>query len=219
MNVMNAWMGAMPLLLQALGQTLLLAAIASIIAMVVGFLMTQAGILGGRSIEFTVRCVVEAVRGVPLLVFILLTYYALPKIGIRVGAFSAGAVALGLFFACFVADILRGAFKIIPRVQTEAGKALGMGFWRIQTTVLLPQVLRVALPPLMNLAAIVIKATSVVSMIGVWELTMATNEVVMRTMAPFTFFLTAMFLYFVLCYGTVRCAGIASSRLNLSQRK
>jgi ABC-type amino acid transport system permease subunit len=93
-----------------------------------------------------------------------------------------------------------------------------MGHWKIQIVVLLPQALRIALPALMNLAAIVIKATSVVSIIGVWELTLATNEAVMRTLAPFTFFIAALAMYFVLCYGTVRCAALLSKRLNRSQR-
>jgi His/Glu/Gln/Arg/opine family amino acid ABC transporter permease subunit len=209
---------AAPLLLQALGQTLLLALVTVCIALPLGFLIAEAGLLGGRAAAFAVRCLVEAVRGVPLLVFVFLTYYLLPKIGVHIETFLAGCIALALFFSMFVAEIFRGAFDTIPKVQSEAGAALGMRRWKIQIVVLLPQALRIALPALMNLAAIVIKATSVVSIIGVWELTLATNELVMRTLAPFTFFLAAMAMYFVLCYGTVCGAGWLARRLGRSQR-
>ncbi len=70
----------------------------------------------------------------------------------------------------------------------------------------------------MNLAAIIIKATSLVSIIGVWELTLATNELVMRSMAPFTFFILAMIIYFIICYSIVRTAQHLLRRMNLSQK-
>jgi len=209
---------AAPLLGKALGQTLLISLISICIAFVLGFLIAEASLLGGRAVAFLTRCLIEAVRGIPLLVFVFLTYYLLPKVGLHIDTMYSGCVALSVFFAMFVAEILRGAFRTISKVQTEAAMALGMSRWKIQTVVLLPQALRIALPSLMNLAAIVIKATSVVSIIGVWELTLATNELVMRTLAPFTFFLAALAMYFALCYGTVCSANYLSSRLGKSQR-
>lgn len=209
---------AAPLLVKALGQTLLIAIVSIVSAFVMGFLLAEISLLGGRIVAFLTRCVTEAVRGVPLLVFVFLIYYLLPKVGISLDTMYSGCVALSIFFAMYVAEILRGAFRTISKVQTEAGMALGMSTWKVQTVVLLPQALRIAMPSLMNLAAIVIKATSVVSIIGVWELTLATNELVMRTMAPFTFFIAALVMYFVLCYGTVRSASYLSKRLNKSQR-
>ena len=215
---MNLFLNAAPLLLQALGQTLLLALVTTVLSLVLGFLMAQASMVGGRVVSFILRCVIEGIRGIPLLVFVFLIYYLLPKLGIFVDTFYSGCVALAIFFATYVSEIMRGAFRTISKVQTEAAKALGMSHWKIQFIVILPQALRIALPALMNLAAIVIKATSVVSIIGVWELTLATNEVVMRTLAPFTFYIAALGMYFVLCYGTVRCASLLSARLNKSHR-
>ncbi|MDB5820912.1 MAG: polar amino acid transporter, inner rane subunit [Rhizobacter sp.] len=211
-------LNAAPLLGKALVQTLWISLIAIVLSFVLGFVIAEIGILGGRVAGFVTSCVTEAVRGIPLLVFVFLVYYLLPKVGLNVDTMISGCVALSVFFAMYVAEILRGAFRTISKVQTEAGMALGMSAWKIQTIVLLPQALRIALPSLMNLAAIVIKATSVVSIIGVWELTMATNELVMRTLAPFTFFVAALVMYFILCYGTVRSATWLSARLNRSQR-
>jgi polar amino acid transport system permease protein len=211
-------LNAMPLLGKALGQTLLISLVSISIAFALGFLVAEASILGGRAVALVTRGLIEAVRGIPLLVFVFLTYYLLPKIGLHVDTMYSGCIALSIFFAMFVAEILRGAFRTISKVQTEAGMALGMSYWKIQTIVLLPQALRIALPSLMNLAAIMIKATSVVSIIGVWELTLATNELVMRTLAPFTFFIAALVMYFVLCYGTVCSASYLSNRLGKSQR-
>jgi His/Glu/Gln/Arg/opine family amino acid ABC transporter permease subunit len=209
---------AAPLLAKALVQTLLISLIAIVLSFVLGFLLAEVSILGGRVAAFATSCLTEAVRGIPLLVFVFLVYYLLPKLGLNIDTMYSGCVALSIFFAMYVAEILRGAFRTISKVQTEAGMALGMSAWKVQTIVLLPQALRIALPSLMNLAAIVIKATSVVSIIGVWELTMATNELVMRTLAPFTFFIAALVMYFVLCYGMVRSASYLSRRLNKSQR-
>jgi His/Glu/Gln/Arg/opine family amino acid ABC transporter permease subunit len=209
---------AAPLLGKALLQTLLIALVSITLAFTIGFVLAEISILGGKTVGFLTRCLTEAIRGIPLLVFVFLVYYLLPRMGLYIDTMYSGCVALSVFFAMYVAEILRGAFRAISKVQSEAGLALGMSNWKVQTIVLLPQATRIALPPLMNLAAIMIKATSVVSIIGVWELTLATNELVMRTMAPFTFFLAALVMYFVLCYGTVRCASHLSKRLNKSQR-
>ncbi len=211
-------LNAAPLLGKALVQTLYISLFAICLSFFLGFLLAEVSILGGRTAAFITRCVIEAVRGVPLLVFVFLVYYLLPKLGLNVETMYSGCIALSVFFAVYVAEIFRGAFRTISKVQTEAGMALGMSAWKIQVIVLLPQALRIALPSLMNLAAIVIKATSVVSIIGVWELTLATQELVMRTLAPFTFFIAALVMYFILCYGTVRSATYLSVRLNKSQR-
>lgn len=211
-------LNAAPLLGKALVQTLYIALFAICLSFIMGFLLAQVSVLGGRTAAFMARCLIEAVRGVPLLVFVFLVYYLLPKLGLNVETMYSGCIALSVFFAVYVAEIFRGAFRTISKVQTEAGMALGMSAWKIQVVVLLPQALRIALPSLMNLAAIVIKATSVVSIIGVWELTLATQELVMRTLAPFTFFIAALVMYFILCYGTVRGATYLSVRLNKSQR-
>ena len=211
-------LNAAPLLGKALVQTLYISLFAICLSFFLGFLLAEVSILGGRTAAFITRCVIEAVRGIPLLVFVFLVYYLLPKLGLNVETMYSGCIALSVFFAVYVAEIFRGAFRTISKVQTEAGMALGMSAWKIQVIVLLPQALRIALPSLMNLAAIVIKATSVVSIIGVWELTLATQELVMRTLAPFTFFIAALVMYFILCYGTVRSATYLSVRLNKSQR-
>ena len=217
MAMIDMLLAAAPLLAQALGQTLLLALIAIVCALLLGFALAEISVLAGRWVALFIRILIEAVRGVPVLVFVLLTYYTLPVLGLRVDKFLAGALALSIFFSAFAAEIFRGALRTIPRGQTESGKALGMTTWKVQTIVLLPQMLRVALPALMNLAAIIVKCTSIVSIIGVWELTLATNELVMRHMAPFTFFIVALLLYFVICYSLVRAAQHLSNRLNQSQ--
>lgn len=217
MKMMNMVIDSIPILAEALGQTLLLSLLAIVAAFLLGFILAEISILGGRWAAVLIRVLVEAIRGVPVLVFVLLTYYTLPMLNIHVDKFVAGSAALSIFFAAFAAEIFRGALKTIPRGQAESGKALGMTTWKIQMIVLLPQMVRIAIPALMNLAAIIIKCTSIVSIIGVWELTLATNELVMRNMAPFTFFLVALVLYFIICYSLVRAAHFLSLRLNRAQ--
>lgn len=157
-------------------------------------------------------------RGIPLLVFLFLVYYMLPLLDIRMTSFAASIIALSLYFSGFVAEIVRGAIETIPRAQLQSALALGMQRLRAEVIVIIPQAMRIALPSLLNLSSIAIKSTSLVSIIGVWELTYATREIVVRTLMPFQFFITAMIMYFVICYSIVQINQVLERRLSRGYR-
>ena len=165
-----------------------------------------------KAIPWIVVGYVDLVRGIPVLVFLFIVYYLLPVFGVVLPKFTSAIIALSLYFSGFVAEILRGAIASIPQGQIQAAVALGMLRRQVDFVVIYPQAIRIALPSLMNLSSIIIKATSVVSIIGVWELMAATREIVARTMLPFQFFIIAMLLYFILCFGIVRMAAQLEKR-------
>ena len=204
---------AIPVLLDALGQTLLLSLATFVCAGVAGAFLAEISRLPSRAFRWTLRRYVDVVRGIPLLVFLFLVYYVLPLFGLAPSNFASAVIALSLYFSGYVAEILRGAIGAIPSGQVQGAIALGMRRWKIELIVIVPQAARIALPPLLNLSSIIIKSTSLVSIIGIWELTYATREIVTRTLLPFEFFVTAMAIYFVVCYGIVRLSGVLERRL------
>jgi His/Glu/Gln/Arg/opine family amino acid ABC transporter permease subunit len=139
-------------------------------------------------------------RGIPVLVVMLIGYYAIPALGYRLNAYVAVAAAQIIYVGAFVAEIVRSAIGSVPVGQIAAARSLGMQRGKILLHVVLPQATRIAVAPLLNNSLTAIKQTSYVSVVGVWELTYAAREVVERTLASFQIFLGVMAIYFVICY-------------------
>jgi His/Glu/Gln/Arg/opine family amino acid ABC transporter permease subunit len=149
------------------------------------------------------------IRGVPELVLLLLIYYGgtvllqylASLLGheepIDINAFVAGVVVIGFIYGAYATEVFRGAFQAVPKGQIEAAMACGMNrrqiFWRIR----LPQVWRFAIPGLGNVWLVLLKATSLMSIIGVEELTRKADLAKAPTREPFTFFISAAFIYLV----------------------
>jgi His/Glu/Gln/Arg/opine family amino acid ABC transporter permease subunit len=207
-----------PILLSAVWETLKLAAATIAGALSLGFLLAQVSLQGGRIGAGAVQIITQLVRGTPVLVFVFLVYYLLPVVGIRLDKTSTAIVSLSVFFSVFFSETFRSAAAAIAYGQRQSGLAMGMSRWEVERIVVLPQAFRIALPPMMNLSAIVVKSTSIVSIIGAWELTYATNELVMRTMQPFQYLLIAMGVYFCICYSLVHLGKHLGRRLSVSQK-
>jgi len=144
---------------------------------------------------------VSLVRGTPLLVQIFLVYYALPGLtGIDLPAFPAGILALSLNSGAFVSEILRGGLSAIPQGQLEAGAALGLGRLVIWSRIVLPQLLRMVLPPLVNEFTIIVKASPLLSVITIVELTRTAQNIMNTTYRPIEAFLVAAAFYFVILF-------------------
>jgi ABC-type amino acid transport system permease subunit len=143
-------------------------------------------------------------RGIPLLVLLTFVYYLLPLTGIDLPPFWGVVLVLACYYAAFMAEVFRAGIMSLPRAQWDAARGLGMNRRQMLWIVILPQAFRLAAPPFVNLCANLIKATSLVSIVGLWELTMASREVVERTLAPFQIFLGAASLYFCMCFALAR---------------
>ncbi len=138
------------------------------------------------------------VRGTPLLTQIFVIYFGLPQLGLDLDPFAAGVVALGLNGGAYVAEIIRGGLLSIPRGQSESAAALGMTYFQLMRRIVLPQVIRVIIPPITNDAATTLKNTSLLSTITIMELMLQTQVIVSSTFRPFEFYILVSLIYLVM---------------------
>jgi His/Glu/Gln/Arg/opine family amino acid ABC transporter permease subunit len=187
-------------LFRGAGMTLLMAASAVVPATLLGLALALAQIFGARAARAAVMAYIFVIRGIPLLVLLTFVYYLLPLTGIDLPPFWGVVLVLSCYYAAFMSEAFRAGIRSLPLAQWDAAKSLGMSRRLMLQIVILPQAMRLAAPPFVNLCINLIKATSLVSIVGLWELTMASREVVERTLAPFQIFLAAAALYFCICY-------------------
>lgn len=200
-------------LLKAALVTVEMAAATVVLSFVLGTALGATAALGGGLVRKILTVYVYIVRGVPVLVLIFIAYFGLPRLGVNAPNYVAATIALVIYFAAFVADIVRGSILAVPRSTVEAGKAIGLQWGQLLMQIQLPLGMRLALPPLVTTASIAVKSTSYASIVGVWELTYASREVVERTLAAFEIFFTVMIIYFCICYPISLCASYLQKRL------
>jgi polar amino acid transport system permease protein len=165
----------------------------TIVGAIVGISLTYAPKLA--RIPFVVY--VDVMRGTPVLVLILASFYIPAVFGLSLSATQAGVLALSLFAGAHIGELLRGALQAIPPGQAEAGRSIGLTFPQLLANVLLPQALRAALPPWINTGVELIKGSSLLSMIGVGELLLRTQEVIGRNFMTIQFYVFAGILYLI----------------------
>lgn len=161
---------------------------------------------GGLLAGACVTLYVSAMRGTPMLIQLLIAYYVLPALlGVTITPMTAGILALALNTAAYISEILRGALGTIPRGQAAAARALGMRSWHVWRYVLLPQVFHRSLPPLTNEFTVLLKASSLLSIIAVTDLAMVAHDATLQSNLPLQVFSAAAAVYFVilLCVSSV----------------
>ena len=200
---------AIPLLGRGLLVTLEIALVSGVLAILLGFTLGLLSLSEMRPVEMAVAAYVDFIRGTPLLIQIFLVFFVLPIVGIRLHEITAGILALAINTSAYVAETVRGAVGSVERGQTEAAKAIGMRRPTILMYILLPQALRPMLPPLTNELISMLKNTSLLSVISVYELTRAGQAIVSTYFAPFEVFLLLALYYYV----TVKILSALSRRL------
>lgn len=186
-------------LLSGLEYTVYLSAVAITISMTVGLLVALPGLSPFPWLRRISRVYVELVRSVPLLVLILWVYYGLPQLtGLSLSVFWAGVIALALSDSAFQAEIFRGGIQSIARGQYEAAYSVSLGYRDTMRYVILPQALRRILPALGNQLIYMLKMSSLVSVIGMQELTRKANELVVVEYRPLEIYTVLVLEYLVL---------------------
>ena len=186
-------------LLSGLEYTVYLSAVAITISMSVGLLVALPGLSPFPWLRRVSRVYVELVRSVPLLVLILWVYYGLPQLtGLSLSVFWAGVIALALSDSAFQAEIFRGGIQSIARGQYEAAYSVSLGYRDTMRYVILPQALRRILPALGNQLIYMLKMSSLVSVIGMQELTRKANELVVVEYRPLEIYTVLVLEYLVL---------------------
>jgi polar amino acid transport system permease protein len=203
----------------ALAQGLLLTveiSLASIICGTIIGLFAGIGLTYGRwPLRLPIRAFVDCIRGIPVLVLILASFYLLTFAGINLTAIESGLFALSVFCGAHMGEIIRGALQSIPRTQIDAGRAIGLTFPKILAYVLLPQAARQIIPVWINTGAELVKASTLLSVIGTGELLLRTQEVVGRNFMTLEFYGLCGLLYFLVNYMIERFGKFASQRFAL----
>lgn len=205
-------------LLLAARWTVALSLIAFIGGGLVGLVLLVARLRGGRRTGLAVGGYVQLFQGTPLLMQLFLAYFGLALFGLNVSAWTAAAVALTLYTSAFLTEIWRGCVAAIPRGQWEAAQSLALSFGEQLRHVVLPQALRIAVPPTVGFLVQVVKGTALASVIGFIELTKAGTMITNATLKPFVVYSCVALLYFVLCYPISLYARSLEGRLNAAHR-
>jgi polar amino acid transport system permease protein len=201
--------------LQGLGMTVVISALAITLGSLLGLGVGLVLVYGRWVPRFIVRLFVDFVRGTPVFVLVLASFYLLTGLGIQLTAFQAGLFALTIFCSTHVGENVRGSLLSLPRGQMEAGKAIGLTFPQIFAYVLAPQALRQALPAWVNTATEMVKASTLLSIIGVVELLLVTREIIARNFLSLEFYFFAGLLYFLIDYGIERAGKYVERRVAL----
>lgn len=161
---------AIPILLRGLGNTLLLGATAIISGGLVGVIVCLVRLYAPRPFRLLALVYIDLMRAMPVLVVLILIYYALPFVGITFSSFTATAIALSLVLGAYTAEVVRAGIQSVPKGQFEASTALGLGFWLTMYKVILPQALRIVIPPHASNCVSIIKDTSLASVVAMTDL-------------------------------------------------
>ncbi|MDB3888756.1 amino acid ABC transporter permease [Candidatus Pelagibacter sp.] len=186
-------------LLSGLTTTIYISIVSIIISMILGFVVAIPSLAKSRLLTYINVGYVEIVRAVPLLVLILWIYYGLPIMtGISFSPFVSGIIALAISESAFQAEIFRAGINSIKKAQWEAGSSLGLNFFKRLRLVILPQAIKNILPALGNQFVYVLKMSSLVSIIGIGDLTRKANELVVTTYRPLEIYTFLILEYLVL---------------------
>jgi polar amino acid transport system permease protein len=206
-------------LTQAAGTTLAI----SLAGIAIGFLIGAAVCAARLSRRAWLRRLggvyVSVFRGVPLLVLLLFIYYFLAEFGLDIPALVAAIGGLALSTGAYQSEILRGAFAVLPRGQAEAAAALGFPGVEIWRRILLPQALRISVPPLINEFILILKASSLVSVVGIAELTRVSMNIASLTYRPLEAYVGGGLFYLAINLCLAGLGAIAERRLAVSSAR
>ncbi|MHA1523221.1 MAG: amino acid ABC transporter permease [Alphaproteobacteria bacterium] len=206
----------LPFLLEGLQMTVLISSITIFFGSALGFVVGMARLVGGRVVSAILGIYIHALRGTPFLVHLYVIYFVLPATGIswlQLEAFPAAVISLSLYTSTYVAEIVRGAVEAVPRGQSEAARSTGMNGAQTMWHVVLPQALKLMIPPMGGIYVIIIKGTSIISVIGIAELVRAGEHATQRHPRDLMLIygMTAL-LYFAYCYPVLRLAKWAETK-------
>jgi polar amino acid transport system permease protein len=202
---------ALPLLLEGLGITVMLGAVSIVCGSLAGLLLVMLRLYAWPAVRAGARVYIDVFRSIPLLVLLVLVYYALPFVGVRFSSFTAAAVALSMVSGAYTAEIFRAGIEALPKGQLEAAAAIGLRFFDTQRSVVLPQALRIITPPFTSNCINVLKDTALASVVAMPDLLKQATQAQALAANP-TPLIGAAFLYLALLLPLVRLVGYFEAR-------
>ncbi len=135
-----------------------------------GLIVALVRIYAPKFLRIVATVYIDTMRAMPLLVLLILVYYALPFVGVRFSAFTSATLAISMIAAAYAAEIFRAGIEAIPKGQFEAAQSLGLNYWQMMRDVILPQAFRIVIPPMTNNAIAIMKDTALASVVAMPEL-------------------------------------------------
>jgi polar amino acid transport system permease protein len=203
----------LPQLLVAAGGTLKMTALAYALAVIAGLLIALARISRRRAVSSIATCYVELIRGTPALTQLFLIYFGLASAGIVLPAFTAAVIGLGLNYAAYMSEVYRAGIAAVHRGQREAALAIGMTNALAMRNIILPQAVRIVVPPMANYAVSLLKDTSVASLISAPELMLRARDLSSEYFMPMELYVLAGVMYLVMAYPLAKGARYLELRM------
>jgi polar amino acid transport system permease protein len=207
-------MQSLPFFLKGLWMTIEVSGLSLIMGTVIGFIWGIIRASRSRVLKVIIGAWVDIIRGTPFLVQIFIIFFILPEVGIQLEAFPAAVIALTNLAACFICEIVSAGILSVPWGQKEAATSTGLNWLQQLRYVIMPQSMRVILPPLVGQYVLLIKDSSVVSAIGVIDVTRVGWLTVQRIPQGLLVFGLVAVLYFVICYPLIQFSSILEKRMS-----
>ncbi len=206
------WQG-LPYLLQGAGLTIVISAVAMLLALFLGMVVAVLSQIPGRIARGLVRTYVEIFRNTPLLIQIFIVYFGLPQLGLRFSPFLSGLSALTLYTAAYNTEIFRAGLEAVPKGQHEAARSTGLSRFQEARYIIIPQALRICFPALGNNLVSLVKNSSLVSTIGMVELMFVANDISFNNFRSFEIYGAAAVLYVMLVLALTKTLTLTEQRL------
>jgi polar amino acid transport system permease protein len=187
-------------LIMAARWTIALSLVAFVFGGAVGLVLTVARISPWKWLRVATSAWIQVIQATPGLMLLLLFYFGVNMLGVRIDAWTAAALAFTIGTSAYLAEIWRGCIQAVPVAQWEGAKALALDFPRTLALVIIPQAVRMALPPTVGYMVQVVKGTSLAALIGFTELAKAGTQMNTITFQPIAVFGTVSLIYFAICW-------------------
>lgn len=223
MNIFNTFFNwsvmvqALPLLLTGLVLTIELGVVSIILGLIGGLAVALVRLYAPRWLSLLSIAYIDLFRAIPLLVLLIVIYYALPFVGIRLSPFLAATTAISMVSCAYTAEIFRAGIEAIPRGQFEASQALGLGYVTMMRDVILPQAFRIVIPPITNNCVNVMKDTALASVVAMAELLKQATQTQALYANPSPL-IGAAAIYILLLWPLVRMVGRLERRAQAARR-
>jgi polar amino acid transport system permease protein len=207
-----------PFMVKAAVVTIQLSLVSIIVGLVFGLIIALMRISKIKILSYIAQFYIWIIRGTPMLVQLFLVYFGLPQIGIELSPFISSVIALGMNAAAYIAEIYRGGIMSVPIGQMEAAESIGMRYPVIMKKIILPQALRVSIPSLGNQAVMMLKDSSLASLVTVSELMMVSQRFASTNYAFIEFYIVAAVFYLVMTTIFTFILNKIELRMSISER-
>lgn len=195
---MHYWGYWWPQLAVATWVTIAVTVLSYIFAMVLGIILALAQMTKIRAVHSFCRAYIELIRGIPALTLLFLIYFGLVPLGIVLDSFWAAVIGLGMNNGAYMAEVLRAGIEALHKGQREAALSVGMTPYKAYRHIVIPQALRIVMPPMLNMLVILLKDSSICSLISTPELMLRCTDLASSSFLPMQVFLLAGVIYFVI---------------------